>query len=86
MQQTHCLDLCYGHSVVPSRKEAELELLEEEATRTDGRGMVEAIIGALDVQIDQYVQAPMPVHDNLTSAFQVKAPGAGQTGGVTSGS
>lgn len=38
---------------VPSRKNVEQELLEEEADSYEGRGVVEAIIAALDIQIDQ---------------------------------
>ena len=38
---------------VNSRKDTELQLLEEEALNPEGRGLVKAIIGALDIQVDQ---------------------------------
>ena len=39
--------------VVPSRKETELKLLEEEALNPQGRGLVKAIVDSMDVQISQ---------------------------------
>ena len=38
---------------VKSRKETEVALLEEEAKNPEGKGLASAIIGALDVQVDQ---------------------------------
>lgn len=43
------------YPIVPSRKDTELELLEEEAGNVDGKGIVQALIAALDLQVDQYV-------------------------------
>ncbi|VDB96079.1 unnamed protein product [Peniophora sp. CBMAI 1063] len=38
---------------VPSRKDAELKLLEEEAAGSEGRGLVKAVIDSLDLVVDQ---------------------------------
>ncbi|VDC03130.1 unnamed protein product [Peniophora sp. CBMAI 1063] len=41
------------HIQVPSRKDLEGQLLEEEASHPEGHGLTEALINALDLQVDQ---------------------------------